>query len=618
MKLLSRSIKILFAFAILLLILHIGQSTDYKNESLDLHSLDEEVIDAEPEEEQSNPQYVRETIQNVEADLAENTDEENEMEKHYGHYRITRFCPTRYYRNLKYDRLPDQEADMMLGRTVIIEPDLLVTYDSERRLGTREGRDWFNGNYMIEEYAMDNPQYTYIPIASDKSFDSELLIDPDAMSGAVGEELFDQIEGVITIPDLCSPFGTQYFYTLEDENKIIMDSGLSLQYFLLEKISEDEEKVLHEQLSDMQKNMLLNEVYGDYEIKEFLPTKFYPALDSNGYEILPEQEADMMLGQKITIREEMFCTYDNNRLPNSWFADRLEDGFWIKKVEIENPEYQVENRLREEIYGLRDDMLPDELVQKEYTEIDVLPGYYTGSGRHADRVLPQLFLVEDGQIIMYSMGEYFLLEKIESIQEDNQNERQRESESERIIKLYNDFLSGEINFKGYNIEEIATPTGEPEKRYHTDYAIVDSNGDGLPELHIRNAREFRVFSYKEGEIVHIYASFSRPAQNTLRNDGTFLYRDTTGAGTREDYYRVFQVDKDGNEHIESEFYWRDLNWNAIYDEDDQYFFNKEECTETEWINKTKEYIYINDERNAQGWADVLDEAEWTIYCEQKG
>ena len=229
---------------------------------------------------------------------------------------------------------------MMLGRTVIIEHDLLVTYDSERRLGTREGRDGFSGNYMIEEYAMDNPQYVYIPIVSKKS-----LTDPDAMSGAVGEELFDQIEGAITIPDLCSPFGTQRYYILTDENKVILYSTLSLQFFLLEKISEDEEKVLPEQLSDMQKNMLLNEVYGDYEITEFLPTKFYPALDSGGYEILPQQEADMMLGQKIVIREEMFCTYDNNRLPNSYFTDRLEDGFWVKKVEIENPEYRVESKL---------------------------------------------------------------------------------------------------------------------------------------------------------------------------------------------------------------------------------------------------------------------------------
>ena len=94
MKLLSRSINILFVFGILLLILHIGQSTDYKSESLDLHFLDEEVIDVESEEEQNSPQYVRETIQNVEADLEDNADEENEMEKHYGHYRITRFCPT--------------------------------------------------------------------------------------------------------------------------------------------------------------------------------------------------------------------------------------------------------------------------------------------------------------------------------------------------------------------------------------------------------------------------------------------------------------------------------------------------------------------------------------------
>ena len=80
MKLLSRSINILFVFGILLLILHMGQSTDYKSESLDLHFLDEEVTDVEPEEEQSSPQYARENIQNVEADLEENIVEEDELE----------------------------------------------------------------------------------------------------------------------------------------------------------------------------------------------------------------------------------------------------------------------------------------------------------------------------------------------------------------------------------------------------------------------------------------------------------------------------------------------------------------------------------------------------------
>lgn len=40
-------------------------------------------------------------------------------------------------------------------------------------------------------------------------------------------------------------------------------------------------------------------------------------------------------------------------------------------------------------------------------EIDVYPGLRLGS----DRYLPQLFLLDDGRILMYSMGQYFLLEK---------------------------------------------------------------------------------------------------------------------------------------------------------------------------------------------------------------
>lgn len=194
---------------------------------------------------------------------------------------------------------------------------------------------------------------------------------------------------------------------------------------------------------------------------------------------------------------------------------------------------------------------------------------------------------------------------------------QKKSKVEEVERLYNDFISGEIDFGPYNLEEISTPTGEPEKRYYTDYVIVDSNKDGIPELHIRSTREFRVFSYKKGEIVNTYCSFSRPTQNTLQNDGTFLYCDTYSVydGIRRDYYYVFRVDKDGNEHMEAEFYWMDLNENAIYDKEDQYFFDEEECTQTEWINLTNKYISIKDGEDAYGHADIQDEVEWTVYCE---
>ena len=146
------------------------------------------------------------------------------------------------------------------------------------------------------------------------------------------------------------------------------------------------------------------EYYGYYQITQFYPTIYYGKIK---YDCLPEQEADMMIGQEITIKEDFFNTYDNNRRPNSRIADRLEDGFWIEEVKIEHTEYCIERKYRKDIYGLRDNMLPDQITQQEYIEIDVYTGYYAG-----DNTLPQLFVTEDGKIILYAMGEYFLLKKV--------------------------------------------------------------------------------------------------------------------------------------------------------------------------------------------------------------
>lgn len=292
---------------------------------------------------------------------------------------------------------------MMLGHVIIMEPERLVTYDSERVLGKREGRAGFDGNYIIEAYTIENPQYRCEAVTSN-AVDFSLKPGQD-MKSAIGDFFYEQIGSIIIIPQLSSPYGTQYYYTLSDADKMIMYSTLSGQYFLLEKMNQEQERILPKELSDVEKKQLLEEIYGAYEVVEFLPTKFYPVKDSCGYEILPQEEADMMLGQEIVIKEEVFNTHDNNRQPNSWIANRLEDGFWIEKVEIHNPEYRVECKLREDIYGMRDDMLPKELQQQEYIEIDVYPGYDKGSN-----TLPQLFLTENGKIIMYAMGEYFLLE----------------------------------------------------------------------------------------------------------------------------------------------------------------------------------------------------------------
>ncbi|MBD5393449.1 MAG: hypothetical protein HDR71_04100 [Lachnospiraceae bacterium] len=319
----------------------------------------------------------------------------------FGTYKITQFYPTSYYVNIKYDVLPDQEADMMLGQIITLKEDLMVTFDSERGMGTKDGRDGFSGNYILKKFIIENPQYKKELFNSDTL---ELYLEPDyAMEWAIGEKYFKKLKAVISITDSDGIKSDQYFYTLNEESNLIMFSGITGQYFLLEKTD-----IELEETSNNKEKTISQEFYGKYEIIQFLPTKFYPALDSTGCVILPQVEANMMLYQTIMIGEDYFQTYDNCRLPNSVIMQRAEDDFKLEEIIIQKPEYRARNMVRDEIYGLRDDMLPEDLFQKEYLEIDVYPGYEVGG----EKILPQLFMVDDGEIIMYSMGEYFLLKKI--------------------------------------------------------------------------------------------------------------------------------------------------------------------------------------------------------------
>lgn len=216
----------------------------------------------------------------------------------------------------------------------------------------------------------------------------------------------EKITGRISI-QVAAPWGDQEYFVMEDN--IIMYSSLSGQYFWLEKLDKETEKVIpNKQVSATDREIILQETYGTYTITEFLPTKFYPALDSGGDILLPQGEADLMTGKEVVIGEKLFVTYDNFRLPNSEICGRASDEYLLEKVEISDPNYSVEVKIRDNIYGLRDDMLPKDMIQDEYIEISVFPGY-VASG--SDDVLPQLYLLDDGRIIMYAMGEYFLLEK---------------------------------------------------------------------------------------------------------------------------------------------------------------------------------------------------------------
>ena len=326
----------------------------------------------------------------------EKQQDENKLEAYFGTYKIIEYCPTIY---VKADWISDQEGDMMVGRTIILEKDFLFTCDSERRRGTREGRYGFGGNHIITEYMIDNPDYSFEERQPEKMKASEAEMEiwfPD---------YYEKINGRIDV-SLKKDFGQEY-YTLKEENKIIM-SSVHNQYFLLEKIEDIPlEDLVEREIGEKEKEEILQSIYGSYVVTAFLPTKFYPDLDVNGEEVLPKEEAELMLGKTISLFENSCTIYDNYRRPNSEIMERAENDYWLKEIEITEPDYQVAVRMRNKIYGLRDDMLPEEMEQEEYIEISVYPGYRCGG----DNALPQFYQLADGQLLMLAMEQYFLLEK---------------------------------------------------------------------------------------------------------------------------------------------------------------------------------------------------------------
>ena len=150
--------------------------------------------------------------------------------KYYGDYRIAQFCPTPDYEECAGEVLNEQEVNTMLGSTVEIKENLLVTYDSERRRGTNKNRRMPSGDNMVAEFRDDYAYCSWRPVTPEV-IEDEFTYNYD-LRKAVGDKNYEKIDGVI----YNEAMGIQEFFTMKDEDKLIMHSLLTGQYFILEKI----------------------------------------------------------------------------------------------------------------------------------------------------------------------------------------------------------------------------------------------------------------------------------------------------------------------------------------------------------------------------------------------
>lgn len=162
------------------------------------------------------------------------------------------------------------------------------------------------------------------------------------------------------------------------------------------------------------------------------------------------------------------------------------------------------------------------------------------------------------------------------------------------IDVYSEFLQGKRTARltekdeAQGMEEMTLwDCGYRDDTYSNfSYALFDMNGDSIPELHVRGAVLYAIFTYYDNELLlwHSTSLYRVPT-----DDGALLFYRLGGAPPHLKYgYEV--LDFWGNVQLSIEFIKGDIDMNDIYDERDDYFFCGVEVTKEQWDALTERYL----------------------------
>lgn len=180
----------------------------------------------------------------------------------------------------------------------------------------------------------------------------------------------------------------------------------------------------------------------------------------------------------------------------------------------------------------------------------------------------------------------------------------KEERVNEVLQAYEEFIAGERKIAGWHIDKLAIPTGEPDSRYRTIYAITDSVRDGIPNLHVRTSRVFLIFSYKEGEFYAALTSESARTYYYVLKDGAFI---KYVAFTGEDFFEYFMLDSMGKKINR-------MSFRIKHSEEREYYINEVRCTKEEWEEKTGKYLTMDED----GWLlEIKNQVDWNVYCEAR-
>lgn len=198
--------------------------------------------------------------------------------------------------------------------------------------------------------------------------------------------------------------------------------------------------------------------------------------------------------------------------------------------------------------------------------------------------------------------------------------------AEEAVKHYMEFLKME------DMYELTASLPYPRGDSRAAYAIGDSTGDGVPELHLEGGGHYYIYTYRDGEVARLL-ELSLYQQLKPAKDGTLVLSrrvdsgpDTTWAEYRippkedlaaekarldgsTDYYEVIRLLPDGSGgvnisrlHSFSKIFRNNRGF-AEY----VYSVDGEACTEEEWEKKVG---ILNDKSKQLVWTAVFPREEW--------
>ena len=323
-----------------------------------------------------------------------------EIKKYYGTYKISEFWPDiKPWIGSRYDLLPWEEVELFLQQQIVISEELFLTYDNNRY----HGGGLRNMDFYIEQYQIENPTYSisenlngiFLPKTQDKALEPEKVLTVEDGYLINGNELVKP-EFVIT-----------------QGGKLIMILEKAGQYFILDKISDKYAEDFGYKTHVLNKNesdAVLEQISGEYRIKEFLPSSYWPnRMVPDEVRVISKQEAEDLLGRRIVLQKDIFYGY------YYYYEFPLdEESFMERRDEkLDAPQYTVKKINQNEIYQLWDEnwlsqnSIP---VFEEYIEISLDRSVDERNGLK-DQYLPKFYVLSDETLLMMLVNEFFLLEQ---------------------------------------------------------------------------------------------------------------------------------------------------------------------------------------------------------------